>query len=73
MSFNRYVSAIALAFALSAPAEAQSIATESLVSPGSPAKKSKVLRFDGSYNKGDFSAFGFIDFLGKFGSFYGEL
>lgn len=38
------------------------------------AKESKVLRFDGSYNKRGFSTFGFLDFLGKsFDSYYGEL
>ena len=72
-NLRRYVSAITLAFALSGRAEAQSVSTESMaVAPN--AKESKILRFDGSYNKRDFSAFGFLDFQGRnLDNYYGEI
>lgn len=72
MNLKRYLSALALIAALSGNAEAQSISIESMVLAPRP-KENKILRFDGSYDKKDFSAFGLMDFLGDFDSYYGEL
>lgn len=71
MNLKKYAAACAIVLAFSGRAEAQSISVESLRSP--TPDKSKALRFDGIYSSDDFSAFGFLDFLGDFDSFYHEL
>ena|SRR3989338_11082087 len=72
MNLKHYIASAAFILALSGHASAQTISTESLPSPET--NKTKILRFDGFYNKRDFSAIGFLDFLGKdFERYYGEL
>lgn len=71
MKLKGYIAVAALVVA-PAIAEAQTTSIESM--PVANGKETKIGRVDGGYGKGDFSVFGFMDFLGRsFDSFYGEL